>query len=434
MWEKSDEFLRAFLFLFNTKRRRRTKQKAERSNRISPAIEEDCGGDGEYDNDARKFYQRLRGQIQVQGAGDHQTIQFSVNVWRPRPWNRQGLQVEDTMRLLGVVKVTSSRLGISGTGGSIVEELSAQMRMVSKIALTYKPTFSFFLEMKVQTRFCFVYPCIRFLTVVDNLMQVLWGILDTEPLDTPTMNIIVMSSVELIYSYAECLASQGKDKGVHSVAPAVQLLKALILSPNESVQTSSRFLCQSKTMLTTDELVYNVTTPPAPSRTAGGNTHVIMIEEDSITSSVQYCCDGCSTVHILRRRWYLNTSLLTAVPLFLYSDFVARWFCLKGVLLQGRFESNLYQHRFEENVEVVLLEEALPGIRDLFNAARKSSPSILFIHLLCVQIDIYDVKVKKRIFRRYLLSQCNALDAVDRFTDNHGICSNCHQNAYQCRQ
>lgn len=56
-------------------------------------------------------------------------------------------------------------------------------------------------------------------------------------------------------------------------------------------------------MLTTDDLVDNVTTPSVPIRTAGGNTHV-MIEEDSITSSVQYCCDGCSTVPILRRRWH----------------------------------------------------------------------------------------------------------------------------------
>ncbi|KAG5399265.1 hypothetical protein IGI04_021079 [Brassica rapa subsp. trilocularis] len=211
-------------------------------------------------------------------------------------------QVKDTMRLLGVVKVTSilsSRLGISGTGGSIVEEFSAQMRAVSKIALTRKSNFSVFLEMNGSE-------------VVDNLMQVLWGILDTEPLDTPTMNNIVMSSVELIYSYAECLASQGKDTGVHSVAPAVQLLKALTLSPNESVQTSSSLAISSRllqvpfpkqTMLTTDELVDNVTTPPVPSRTAGGNTHVV-IEEDSITSSVQYCCDGCSTVPILRRRWH----------------------------------------------------------------------------------------------------------------------------------
>ncbi|CAI8586060.1 unnamed protein product [Vicia faba] len=29
-----------------------------------------------------------------------------------------------------------------------------------------------------------------------------------------------------------------------------------------------------------------------------------MVEEDTITSSVQYCCDGCSTVPILRRRWH----------------------------------------------------------------------------------------------------------------------------------
>ncbi|CAH2055306.1 unnamed protein product [Thlaspi arvense] len=140
-------------------------------------------------------------------------------------------QVKDTMRLLGVVKVTSilsSRLGISGTGGSIVEEFNAQMRAVSKISLTRKANFSAFLEMNGSE-------------VVDNLMHVLWGILESEPLDTPTMNNVVMSSVELIYSYAECLASQAKVTGVHSVAPAVQLLKALILFPNESVQTSSRY-------------------------------------------------------------------------------------------------------------------------------------------------------------------------------------------------
>uniref|UniRef100_A0A1J3J544 Auxin transport protein BIG n=1 Tax=Noccaea caerulescens TaxID=107243 RepID=A0A1J3J544_NOCCA len=211
-------------------------------------------------------------------------------------------QIKDTMRLLGVVKVSSilsSRLGISATGGSIVEEFNAQMRAVSKIALTRKSNFSVFLEMNGSE-------------VVDNLMQVLWGILDSEPLDTPTMNNVVMSSVELIYSYAECLASQGKDTGFHTVAPAVQLLKALILFPNESVQTSSSLAISSRllqvpfpkqTMLTTDDLVDNVTTPSVPIRTAGGNTHV-MIEEDSITSSVQYCCDGCSTVPILRRRWH----------------------------------------------------------------------------------------------------------------------------------
>ena len=42
------------------------------------------------------------------------------------------------------------------------------------------------------------------------------------------MNNIVMSAVELIYCYAECLALHGKDSGVHSVAPAVELLKKLL--------------------------------------------------------------------------------------------------------------------------------------------------------------------------------------------------------------
>lgn len=71
-------------------------------------------------------------------------------------------------------------------------------------------------------------------------MQVLWGILDFEQPDTQTMNNIVVSSVELIYCYAECLALHGKDPGAHSVAPAVVLFKKLMCSPNEAVQTSSR--------------------------------------------------------------------------------------------------------------------------------------------------------------------------------------------------
>jgi len=77
--------------------------------------------------------------------------------------------------------------------------------------------------------------------VVDVLMQVLWGILDFEQPDTQTMNNIVMSAVELIYCYAECLALHGKDAGVHSVAPAVVLLKKLLFSSNEAVQTASRY-------------------------------------------------------------------------------------------------------------------------------------------------------------------------------------------------
>ena len=76
--------------------------------------------------------------------------------------------------------------------------------------------------------------------VVDGLMQVLWGILDMEHPDTQTMNNIVVSSVELIYCYAECLALHANDTGTHVVAPAVSLFKELLFSKNEAVQTSSR--------------------------------------------------------------------------------------------------------------------------------------------------------------------------------------------------
>lgn len=76
--------------------------------------------------------------------------------------------------------------------------------------------------------------------VVDGLMQVLWGILDVEQPDTQTMNNIVIASVELIYCYAECLTLHGKDAGRQSVAPAVTLLKKLLLCTNEAVQTASR--------------------------------------------------------------------------------------------------------------------------------------------------------------------------------------------------
>ncbi|GAV60100.1 ZZ domain-containing protein/E3_UbLigase_R4 domain-containing protein [Cephalotus follicularis] len=208
-------------------------------------------------------------------------------------------QVKDTIRLLGVVKSTSvlsSRLGVGGAAGRwIIEEFTAQMRAVSKIALHRRANLANFLEMNGSE-------------VVDGLMQVLWGILELEQPDTQTMNNIVISSVELIYSYAECLALHGKDTGGASVAPAVALFKKLLFYPNESVQTSSSLAISSRllqvpfpkqTMLATDDAV----STSVLAETAVGNTQV-MIEEDSITSSVQYCCDGCSTVPILRRRWH----------------------------------------------------------------------------------------------------------------------------------
>nr|XP_011467865.1 PREDICTED: auxin transport protein BIG [Fragaria vesca subsp. vesca] len=211
--------------------------------------------------------------------------------------------VKDAMRLSGVVKSTSvlsSRLGIGGTAGTwIVEEFTAQMRAVSKIALHRRSNLAAFLEINGSE-------------VVDGLIQVLWGILDLEQLDTQTMNNIVVSSVELIYCYAECLALHGKDTGAHSVGPAVSLFKKLLFSPNEAVQTSTSLAISSRllqvpfpkqTMLATDDAAEIAVSAPVHADTTGGNAQV-MIEEDSITSSVQYCCDGCTTVPILRRRWH----------------------------------------------------------------------------------------------------------------------------------
>ncbi|KAG5548960.1 hypothetical protein RHGRI_014362 [Rhododendron griersonianum] len=236
------------------------------------------------------------------------------------------LQVKDTLRLLGVVKSTiilTSRLGVGcTTAGWIIEELTAQMHTVSRIALNRRSNLAAFLETN---------------EVVDGLMQVLWGILDIEQPDTQTMNNIVISSVELIYCYAECLAMHGKDSGEISVVPAVSLLKKLLFS-NEAIQTSCRYLyvlnClflvsafslslslslslaissrllqmpfPKQTMLGADDAVENaspILLPADVTASVGGNTQ-IMVEEDSITSSVQYCCDGCSTVPILRRRWH----------------------------------------------------------------------------------------------------------------------------------
>ncbi|XP_017240355.1 auxin transport protein BIG isoform X1 [Daucus carota subsp. sativus] len=217
-------------------------------------------------------------------------------------------QVKDTMRLFGVVKSTtmlSSRLGVGGpTTGWIIEEFTTQMRAVSKIALHRRSNFAAFLDMNGSE-------------VVDGLMQVLWGILDVEQPETQAMNNIVISSVELIYCYAECLALHGKEAGLQSVAPAVSLFKKLLFSPNEAVQTSSSLAISSRllqvpfpkqTMLHADDAVEGAAPVAVRSDAASagaGNTQ-ILVEEDSITSSVQYCCDGCSTVPILRRRWHCN--------------------------------------------------------------------------------------------------------------------------------
>ncbi|CAN1826672.1 Auxin transport protein BIG [Linum perenne] len=222
------------------------------------------------------------------------------------PKKERYYQVKDTMRLHGVVKSTSallSRLGVGGTtGGWIIEEFTAQMRAVSKIALHRRSNLSNFLEINGSE-------------VVDGLMLVLWGILDLEQPDTQTMNNIVVCAVELIYCYAECLASRCGDAGKSSVAPAVAVLKKLLFYPNEAVQSSSRYLLAissrllqvpfpKQTMLSTDDSVDSSVSASGPGDTSGSVNTQVMVEEDTITSSVQYCCDGCSTVPILRRRWH----------------------------------------------------------------------------------------------------------------------------------
>ncbi|KAF3783370.1 Auxin transport protein [Nymphaea thermarum] len=217
-------------------------------------------------------------------------------------------QVKDTMRLLGVMKslpILASRIGVGGaTSGWLIQEFTAQMLAVSKIVLHRRSNMAAFLETHGSG-------------VVDGLIEVLWGILDSEQPDTQTINSVVIPSVELIYSYTECLALHGSSVSGQSVAPAVTMLKKLLFSPYEAVRTSSSLAISSRllqvpfpkqTMLTTDDVSEHATSTSMSSEmttVAGGNNQV-MIEEDSTASSVQYCCDGCSTVPILRRRWHCN--------------------------------------------------------------------------------------------------------------------------------
>ncbi|KAF6159079.1 hypothetical protein GIB67_032696 [Kingdonia uniflora] len=120
---------------------------------------------------------------------------------------------------------------------------------------------------------------------LDGLMDVLWGILDIEQPDTQTITKIVVPSVELIYSYAEFWQS---------------------LLDCSKFHTHSRLCWEypQQTMLGTDDVVENIalTTPPAASSdiaSATGGITQVLIKDDFATSSVQYYCDGCSTVIFL---------------------------------------------------------------------------------------------------------------------------------------
>ncbi|EPS73190.1 hypothetical protein M569_01564, partial [Genlisea aurea] len=215
-------------------------------------------------------------------------------------------QVKDILRLRGVVKCTGSLLSKLDSGDVtaswITEAFTEQMRAVSKIGLHRLPNLATFLDTNGPR-------------IIHGLMEVLWGIFDLEQPDTQTLNNIIVSSVELIYCYAQCLAFSGKDASRESVAPAVSLLKQLLFSANEAVQTSSSLAISSrflqvpfpKQMISGTDNVMESTTSGSlhmDTTTASSGNNSNVIGEDSITSSVQYCCDGCSTVPILRQRWH----------------------------------------------------------------------------------------------------------------------------------
>ncbi|KAL6863816.1 hypothetical protein ACP4OV_016719 [Aristida adscensionis] len=215
--------------------------------------------------------------------------------------------VKDTMRLLGVIKTLpaiSSRIGVGGAASSwVIKEFIAQIHTVSNVALHRKSNLASFLETHGTE-------------LVDGLMQVFWGILDLDRPDTQTINTLVVPCVEFIYSYAECLALHSKEKSGVTVAPAVALLKKLLFAPYEAVQTSSSLAISSRflqvpfpkqTMIANDDAPENQVKSSASAMNSTSGNAQVMIEEDPATSSsVQYCCDGCSTVPILRQRWHCN--------------------------------------------------------------------------------------------------------------------------------
>ncbi|KAI5428546.1 hypothetical protein KIW84_033509 [Lathyrus oleraceus] len=90
------------------------------------------------------------------------------------------------------------------------------------------------------------------------------------------------------------------------LAPRTNLdLLLVAVQTASSLAISSRLLqvpFPKQTLLAADDGVEGVVPVPGSADTSARNNQV-MVEEDIITSSVQYCCDGCSTVPILRRRW-----------------------------------------------------------------------------------------------------------------------------------
>ncbi|KAL3677862.1 hypothetical protein R1sor_020818 [Riccia sorocarpa] len=220
-------------------------------------------------------------------------------------------QAKDSMRLAGVARsypALTARLSVGGSSASrVIQEFCAEMQAVCKIALHRQSNLANFLEHNGTA-------------IVDDMVKVLWEILTWEQVDAQTINNLVIPMVDVIYGYAECLALHVNTGVVPraSVAPAVALLRQLLFSPYEAVRTSCSLAISStllqvplpkQTMLAMDDAVENSRAPSLPSESGSGSSgpgQVMMDEDTGTGASVQYCCDGCSTVPILRQRWHCN--------------------------------------------------------------------------------------------------------------------------------
>lgn len=85
----------------------------------------------------------------------------------------------------------------------------------------------------------------------------------------------------------------------------------VLILPGCSLAMSARLLqvpLPKQTMLAMDDVAESQRPASLPPEVGSGNAGAgqVMMDEDTSTASVQYCCDGCSTVPILRRRWHCN--------------------------------------------------------------------------------------------------------------------------------
>uniref|UniRef100_A0A0D9XBJ0 Auxin transport protein BIG n=1 Tax=Leersia perrieri TaxID=77586 RepID=A0A0D9XBJ0_9ORYZ len=181
--------------------------------------------------------------------------------------------VKDTMRLLGVIKsfpAITSRIGVGGAASSwVIKEFIAQIHTVSKVAMHRKSNLASFLETHAMLN---AWLCIQ----MKNL-ESQWHLRF------------------LTFEYCCILTSSRPVSNV------------LFFGWLFSLAISSRFLqvpFPKQTMIANDDAPDNPAKASASNSTTGNAQ--VMIEEDPATSSVQYCCDGCSTVPILRRRWHCS--------------------------------------------------------------------------------------------------------------------------------